>query len=171
MRLVSMLPLALVLGLAACGPGKKAAETKPAETAAAAPEAAAPPSPLSEMDLAAIKATLPPDTTLELLNLDANGAAKASGEVKGYAAPAYAVLVAPGQTLNVAFKTTSTNLYMNVVDSADTSGAAVHRGEVDGATANLTPTKPTIYVIQPFQPRATARRDEAGSFEIEVTRK
>ena len=79
--------------------------------------------------------------------------------------------VAPGQTLNVAFKTTSTNLYMNVVDSADTSGAAVHRGEVDGPTANLTATKPTIYVIQPFQPRAPARRDEAGSFEIAVTRK
>lgn len=170
MRLVSMLPLALVLGLAACGSGEKAAETKPAETAAA-PEATAPASPLSETDIAVIKSSLPPDTTLEVLNPDPSGAAKVAGEVKGYAAPAYAVLVAPGQTLNVAFKTTSTNLYMNVVDSADTSGAAVHRGEVDGPTANLTATKPTIYVIQPFQPRATARRDEAGSFEIAVTRK
>lgn len=171
MRLASIASLTAALGLVACG--EKAAQTAPAGKPAAAAEApAAVEGPtLSELDLAAIKGGLPPETTLEVLNTDASGAGKASGEVKGYAAPAYAVMVAAGQTINVAFKTSSTNLYMNIVDAADRSGAALHRGEVDGPNASLTATKPTIYVIQPFQPRATARRDEAGAFTVEVTRK
>lgn len=162
MRLTSIIALA-ALGLAACGPGEKAAETKPAPAQAAAA--------LPAVDEAALKANLAPDSTLEVLALDGAGSGQASGEVRGYKAPVYAVPVAEGQTLEVVFTTTSSNLYMNIVDSADTSGAAVHRGEADGASARLTPAKPTIYLIQPFQPRATARRDEAGSFTVAVTRK
>jgi len=169
MRLVSMLPLALVLGTTACSPGEKAAETKPA-AAAAAPETASPAA-TPQIDVATLQAKLSPDTALEVLTLDESGSAKVSGEVKGYKAPAYAVAAAPGQTLTVAFTTTSSNLYMNVVDAADATGAAAHRGEFDGATATLSPTRPTIYLIEPFQPRATARRGEAGAFEIAVTRK
>jgi len=166
MRPISMFVFAAGLALASCG--EKAVETKPSE-APAAPAATQPAPSAPAIDTEALKAKLPPDGTLEVLSFDAAGSAKASGEVKGYAAPVYAV--AAGQTLNVVFETTSTNLYMNVVDSADSSGAAVHRGEVDGANATLTAAKPTIYLIQPFQPRATARRGEAGAFTLTVTRK
>jgi len=168
MRPISMFVFAAGLALASCG--EKAVETKPSE--APATPAATPPVPSAPaIDTEALKAKLPPDGTLEVLSFDAAGSARASGEVKGYAAPVYAVAVAAGQTLNVVFETTSTNLYMNVVDSADSSGAAVHRGEADGANATLTAAKPTIYLIQPFQPRATARRGEAGAFTLTVTRK
>ena len=120
---------------------------------------------------AALKALLSPDETLEVVTLDPAGAASVSGEVKGYKAPVYAVPVAAGQTLVVAFKSANTSLYMNVTDAADASGAAVHRGEVDGPNATLTAVKDTTYLLQPFMVRAAARRGESGPFEITVTRK
>ena len=157
---------ALALALAGCGQQASAPEAKPVE--AAPPVAAAPIAAPPAVDRAAIQALMSPDETLEIVTLDASGAASASGEVKGYKAPVYAVQVAQGQTLSVTFEPSNTNLYINVVDAADTSGAAVHRGEVDGPQASVTAPKAGVYLIKPYQPRAMARRDEAGTFKLSV---
>ena len=164
------LTLAAAAALALVGCGQQA--TKPAEAPAEAPAAAPapPPAPVVApvVDQAALKALLSPDETLEVVTLDPAGAASVSGEVKGYKAPVYAVPVAAAQTLIVTFEPSNTNLYVNVVDSADTSGAAVHRGEVDGPKARVTAAKAGVYLIKPFQPRATARRGESGTFKLAV---
>lgn len=163
------LTLAAAAALALAGCGQQAA--KPAEAPAEAPAPAPAPAPVAAapaVDQAALKALLGPDETLEVVTLDPAGAASVSGEVKGYKAPVYAVPVAAGQTLSVTFEPSNTNLYVNVVDSADTSGAAVHRGEVDGPKASVTAAKAGVYLIKPFQPRATARRDEAGTFKLTI---
>ncbi|MBT9473266.1 MAG: hypothetical protein V4514_21895 [Pseudomonadota bacterium] len=171
-----MLVSALALSLAACnGPAQPAAAPK--DASAEAPPAAEAPAPapaavtLPTVDTAAVQARLTPDNTLEALTFEAAGSTTASGAIKGYKAPVYAVPVAAGQTLTVAFKPSNTSQYMNVTDAADTTGAAVHRGEVDGADASLTAAKDTIYLLQPFMVRAAARRGESGTFEISVTRK
>ena len=163
----------LVLGLAACsGPAQPAKETA-AEATPAAPAAAPTPAvvTLPVVDTATVQARLTPDNTLEVLTFAPAGTTTASGEIKGYKAPVYAVPVAAGQTLVVAFASANTSLYMNVTDAADASGAAVHRGEVDGPNATLTAAKDTTYLLQPFMVRAAARRGESGPFEITVTRK
>lgn len=161
LRLTLAATAALVL--AGCGQPAETPPAKPAEApAAAAPAPVAAPA----LDKAALQGLLTPDETLEVVSLDAAGAASVSGEVKGYKAPVYAVPVAMGQTLSVAFEPSNSNLYFNVVDAADTSGAAVHRGEVDGASASITTSKAGVYLIKPFQPRATARRGEAGTFKL-----
>ncbi|MCX7586953.1 PPC domain-containing protein [Phenylobacterium sp. 58.2.17] len=159
---------AAAFALAGCGqqaakPAEAPAEVPAAPAAAPAPVAVAP-----AVDQAALKGLLSPDETLEVLSLDASGAASASGEVKGYKTTVYAVPVAQGQTLSVTFEPSNTNLYMNVVDAADTSGAAAHRGEVDGPNASVTAPKAGVYLIKPFQPRATARRGESGTFKLAV---
>lgn len=157
---------AAAFALAGCGQQAEApAEVPAAPAAEPAPVAVAP-----AVDQAALKGLLSPDETLEVLSLDATGAASASasGEVKGYKTTVYAVPVAQGQTLSVTFEPSNTNLYMNVVDAADTSGAAAHRGEVDGPNASVTAPKAGVYLIKPFQPRATARRGESGTFKLAV---
>ena len=163
----SLILAAAAAAFALAGCGQQAA--KPAEAPAEVP--AAPPAPVAvapAVDQAALKGLLSPDETLEVLTLDATGAASASGEVKGYKATVYAVPVAQGQTLSVTFEPSNTNLYMNVVDAADTSGAAAHRGEVDGSKASIAAAKAGVYLIKPFQPRATARRDEAATFKLTI---
>ncbi|WP_312166106.1 hypothetical protein [Phenylobacterium sp.] len=157
------LTLAAAAALALAGCGQQAAKPADAPAEAPAPVAAAP-----ALDPAALQALLTPDETLEVVSLDAAGAASASGEVKGYKAPVYAVPVAAGQTLSVTFEPSNANLYVNVADAADTSGAAVHRGEVDGPQASVTAEKAGVYLIKPFQPRATARRGEGGTFKLAV---
>ena len=158
-----MLIGALVLGLAACNqPAQPAKEAAPAAPVVVA---------LPAVDTAAAQARLTPDNTLEVLSFAPAGATTASGEIKGYKAPIYAVPVAAGQTLVVDFKSANTSLYMNVIDAADASGAAVHRGEVDGPSATITAAKDATYLLQPFMVRAAARRGESGPFEITVTRK
>lgn len=165
------LTLAAAAALALAGCGQQAA--KPADAPAEAPAAAPAPAPAPvaaapAVDKAALQALMTPDDTLEVVTLDAAGAASLSGEVKGYKAPVYAVPVGAGQTLSVTFEPSNANLYANVVDAADTSGAAVHRGEVDGPKASVTAAKAGVYLIKPYQPRATARRDEAGTFKLSV---
>lgn len=160
-----MLIGALGLGLAACnGP-------QPAATQESAPVPAPVVVALPVVDVAALQAGLPPEDKLEALTFAAIGATSASGAITGYKAPVYAVPVAAGQTLTVTFKPSNTSQYMNVVDAADTTGAAVHRGEVDGPDASLTPSKDTVYLLKPFLVRAAARRGESGTFEITLTRK
>lgn len=170
-RLSLTLAAAAALALAGCGQQATKPAEAPAEAPAAVPTPAPAPAPVAAapaLDQAALKGLLSPDETLEVVTLDATGAASASGEVKGYKAPVYAVPVAAGQTLSVTFEPSNTNLYVNVVDAADTSGAAVHRGDVDGPKATVTAPKAGVYLIKPFQPRATARRDEAGTFKLAV---
>ena len=162
------LAAAAALALAGCGQRADGPAEAPAEVPAASAAAPAPVAVAPAVDQAALKGLLSPDETLEVLTLDATGAASASGEVKGYKATVYAVPVAQGQTLSVTFEPSNTNLYMNVVDAADTSGAAAHRGEVDGPQASIAAAKAGVYLIKPFQPRATARRGESGTFKLAV---
>lgn len=166
---------AAALGLAACGSGEQGAQTGDAEPAIETPAAAtpaihpvAPTSPTIDTD--AIKARLPSGSVLETPTFDASGAATASGEVKGDKAPVYAVAMAAGQTLKVSFSPSNDNLYMNVKNAADTTGAAVHRGDTDGQNATLKASEPTVYLIEPYQPRAMARRNEVGAFTLTLKR-
>lgn len=170
-RLRLTLAAAAALALAGCGQQAAKPADAPAQAPAAAPAPTPAPAPVAAapaVDKTALQALMTPDDTLEVVTLDAAGAASASGEVKGYKAPVYAVPVGAGQTLSVTFEPSNTNLYVNVVDAADTSGAAVHRGEVDGPKASVTAAKAGVYLIKPYQPRATARRDEAGTFKLSV---
>ncbi|HWW12034.1 MAG TPA: hypothetical protein VN018_05925 [Brevundimonas sp.] len=157
-------PFAAFSLLAACSPPAEAPAT-PAEPAAAAPAA------LPTVDAAALRATLSPNETLSVVELPREGSTTVTGEVKGYKSTVWAVPVAAGQTLTATFAPSNTNLYINVIDAADTSGAAVHVGETAGATATITAEKDAVYVIRPFQPRAMARRDETGGYSLTIARR
>ncbi|MFS0789613.1 hypothetical protein [Brevundimonas phoenicis] len=174
--------LSLSLALAACGDRPGAAPEAASEATpdlsggpAAAPQAVSPApdaaQALPAVDEAAARAFVREEgSTLEVLTFDRVGSVTKEGTVKGYAAPVYAVPVASGQTLKVAFKPSNANLYFNISDAADQSGAAVFRGEVEGETAELKAAKDTTYVITPFQPRATARRELEGGYSLTVSR-
>ncbi|MFS0711995.1 hypothetical protein [Brevundimonas phoenicis] len=174
--------LSLSLALAACGDRPGAAPEAASEATpdlsggpAAAPQAVSPApdaaQALPAVDEAAARAFVREEgSTLEVLTFDRVGSVTKEGTVKGYAAPVYAVPVASGQTLKVAFKPSNANLYFNISDAADQSGAAVFRGEVEGETAELKAAKDTTYVITPFQPRATARRESEGGYSLTVSR-
>jgi hypothetical protein len=155
--------LAAVLAgtLAACADGP----------APPAPEAQAPAAPgLPTVDTAGAQGLLSPDEALQPLGFAATGSTSTAGSVVGYNSTAFAVPVAAGQTLTVEFVPSNTNLYRNIHDTRDQSGAAVFRGEFDGSRAVLTPSEPTTYLIRPFQPRAMARRGERGEFTLTVSR-
>lgn len=174
--------LSLSLALAACGDRPGAAPEAASEATsdlsggpAAAPQAVSPApdaaQALPAVDEAAARAFVREEgSTLEVLTFERVGSVTREGTVKGYAAPVYAVPVAAGQTLKVAFKPSNANLYFNISDAADQGGAAVFRGEVDGQTAELKASKDTTYVITPFQPRATARRGSEGGYSLTVSR-
>jgi hypothetical protein len=144
--------------------------------AAAAPIARAPADPivieppLPAIDMRAAQARVSPETTLQAVTFERAGSTTVSGVVEGYKAPAYAVPVAAGQTLTVTFQPSNANLYMNVMDAADASGAAVHRSETDGATATIAAGRDSTYLITPFQPRAMARRNETGAYTMTIAR-
>lgn len=174
--------LSLSLALAACGDRPGAAPEAASEATpdlsggpAAAPQAVSPAPDAAEtlpaVDEAAARAFVREEgSRLEVLTFERVGSVTKEGAVKGYAAPVYAVPVASGQTLKVAFKPSNANLYFNISDAADQGGAAVFRGEVDGQTAELKASKDTTYVITPFQPRATARRGSEGGYSLTVSR-
>ena len=174
--------LSLSLALAACGDRPGAAPEAASEATpdlsggpAAAPQAVSSmpdaAQALPAVDEAAARAFVREEgSTLEVLTFDRVGSVTKEGTVKGYAAPVYAVPVASGQTLKVAFKPSNANLYFNISDAADQSGAAVFRGEVDGQMAELKAPKDTTYVITPFQPRAMARRGSEGGYSLTVSR-
>ncbi|KXX65403.1 hypothetical protein [Marichromatium gracile] len=126
----------------------------------------------TEDDLAdtAIPRLLGPDETL--VEVQANGAEplRLEGRIEGYAGPAYAIRSAPGERLEITLESASDNVYFNVHDAADGSATAVFRGEFEGRTATLTATAPTVWLIRPFQPRASARRGERIDFSIRITR-
>jgi len=157
---VMLLAVAMLGGLAACGQSSPS----PPSAAPAAPS-------LPSVDTAGAQSLLSEDEALEPLSFPAEGSTTVTGEVVGYRSTAYAVPVAAGQTLRVDFAPSNTNLYMNIHDTADQSGAAVFRGEAEGAQATLTPSEPTTYLLRPFQPRATARRGERGGFTLAISRR
>lgn len=170
---VVMFPLAAFSLVAACSPPVEA-PAAPAEPVAPAPPAAVAPAAVAALptvDVAAVGRALSPDETLSVVDLPREGSTTLMGEVKGYKSTAWAVPVAAGQTLTATFTPSNSNLYINVIDAADTSGAAVHAGETDGATATITATKDTVYVIRPYQPRAMARRDETGGYTLAIARR
>lgn len=166
--------LVSALGLYACSPSEpaadKAAAPPTAATEAPPAAAAAAPPPLPATDLENARQFVQEGDALEELTFDRSGSTTVKGIVKGDAAPVYAVPVSQGQTLTVTFAPSNSNLYVNVSDAADHSGAALHRGEVDGNAATLKAERDMTFVITPFQPRATARRNEAGEYSITVAR-
>ena len=164
--------LAATVALGACGSPEQSGTEAPASTPAPAGAPAEPePAALPSIDTENARQFVQGGSTLIEASFPAVGSTTAEGQVKGYDAPVYAVPVAAGQTLTVAMETASSNLYFNVSEATDHSGAAVHRGEVDGQTATLTADRDMTYVIAPFQPRATARRDEAGDFTLTISRR
>ncbi len=163
MKTLATLALTALLAgtLAACGGG----------TSTPAPQAQAPAAPsLPTVDTAGAQGLLSPDETLQVVSMPATGSTSVSGTVVGYESNSYAVPVAAGQTLRVDFQPSNTNLYMNIHDTADQSGNAVFGGEADGTNAVLSPSSPTTYLIRPYQPRAMARRNETGSYTIQIAR-
>lgn len=162
--------LVMALDLAACGQAEnKAAEKAPPR--ASTPVAEAPPAPsLPAVDVENARQFVVGDAALEMPTFERTGATTVKGAVRGDTAPVYAVPLAQGQTLTVTFAPASSNLYINVSDAADHSGAALHRGEVDGPTATLKAERDMTFVIKPFQPRAMARRNETGEFSLTIAR-
>lgn len=163
-----------VLSLSGC------AVEAPKETASSPSAPTAPTLPVANLD--ASRALLSEDEALQPLNFVAIGATTTGGSVVGYKSTAFAVPVAAGQTLTVTFAPSNTNLYMNIQDVADQSGAAVYRGEFDATTeelqsgtnrrvATLRASRDTTYLIRPYQPRAMARRNERGEFTLTVDRR
>ncbi len=167
--LASLLVLATALVCAACDPAPSAPE--PAAAPAAETPAAPTPPAAPMVDRTAAERFVHDGGGLEAPDLPATGDLVLKGAVRGDAAPTYAFGLAAGQTLNLAFEPSSTNLYFNVSDAADTSGAALHRGEEDGAAAVVTATRDMTLVVTPFQPRAMARRGETGDYVLTVSRR
>lgn len=98
--------------------------TPTAEAPAVAPAQAAPPA----VDTVNARRFVQGDGMLEVLDFDRAGVRTVQGAVLGDVASVYAVPVAAGQTLTVTFTPSNANLYINVSDAADLSGAALHRG-------------------------------------------
>ena len=145
----------------------------PASASAAEPGPAPAPivATLPAVDTVKAEAFTRPGNPLVPLDFPRGGDLTVTGKVIGYDAPVYAIPVAAGQTLEIAFQTASSNLYINVSDVADTSGEALHRGETDGPNATLKAERDTTFVITPYQPRAMARRGESADFSLVVSRK
>jgi hypothetical protein len=149
-----------------------AAATATRGNAAQSPDRASPASMLPAVDVTTIQASLGPDETLALVKFDGSSDSRTErGTVDGYATTVWAVPVAAGQTLSVSLVSGSSNLYCNVRDARDASGAAVHRGELDGPEASIVARESTVYLVQPFQPRAVARRGSKSDYRLTITRR
>jgi len=143
----------------------------PPPAPAAAPETPPPVPTLPAIDVANAEQFVTDEgDRLETLTFPPTGSLTIEGEADGYVAPVYVVPVAAGQTLIVTLKSASTNIYFNISDAVDHSGAALFRGEMDGATATLTAERDMTYVVTPFQPRASARRGEVAPYRLTVGR-
>jgi len=117
-----------------------------------------------------IKRALSQDETLRRLSVPANGSLTVRGTISGYKHDVYAVSIAAGDTLSVRFDTRSTSAYFNLIDAGDASGAAIHRGDVDGKSASVKAARPMTYLIQPYIVRAAARRGEKAQYSFAITR-
>jgi len=154
-------------------PSARAPASEPVTVEPALPAAPViiPAAALPVVDTVRAQAFTRPGNPLVSLDFPRDGDLTVKGEVAGYDAPVYAVPVAAGQMLEVAFQTTSANLYINVSDVADGPGEAAHRGETDGPNAKMKVDRDTTFVITPYQPRAMARRGERADFSLVVSRK
>lgn len=166
--------LGLLLVVACSDRGREPTQPEAEGPVAPAQEAAAPAAPtqtLPEPDLANAEQFVTDEgDRLEPLAFPPRGSLTVEGEADGYVAPVYVVPVAAGQTLIVTLESASTNIYFNVSDAVDHSGAALFRGEIDGATSTLTADRDMTYVVTPFQPRASARRGEVAPYRLTVAR-
>jgi hypothetical protein len=162
---------ALVIGLSACAALSFAAcDKKPAAPPAKAVAVAPDPKALPLVDAPRLRARMAAEQALQVVDFPRDGEIRIAGKVSGWRAPVYAVPVAAGQTLNVELQAKSKNLYVNVGDAADTTGAALHRGEVDGPKAKIKAERAGVYFVAPYQPRAMARRAEAADFTLILSR-
>ncbi|WP_300579112.1 hypothetical protein [Phenylobacterium sp.] len=138
---------------------------------ALAPETPAPVPSLPAVDIANAEQFVTDEgDQLETLTFDPVGEMTVEGVADGSVAPIYAVPVAAGQTLTATLESANPNIYFNISDAADHSGAALFRGEVEGEAARLTAPRDMTYVLTPFQPRATARRGETAPYRLTVAR-
>ncbi len=155
------------------GAATTTAPTAPAATTATSPlaqAAAAATKELPTIDTAAAEALLSPDQTLQIVNFASTGSTTVSGKIVGYKSTVYAVQAIAGQTLTVTMTTPSDSAYFNVKDVRDQSGAAVHRGDVDGAKATVSVPASTTYLIDPFLVRAVARRGSSADYTLTISR-
>lgn len=161
----------LVIGTLALAAGcSRQTEDPAARDAARAAAASSADTPLPAVDLAVVQARLSPDETPSVVEFPRTGSKVVTGQVTGYKTQVWIVPVAAGQTLTVVFAPSNANLYVNVLDAGDDSGLAVHRGEVDGPRATLAAVQDTVFIIRPFQPRAMARRNETGDYDLTISR-
>jgi hypothetical protein len=162
---------ALVIGLSACATLSFAScQKKPAAPPVKAAAVAPDPNALPVVDAPRLKARMAPEQTLQVVDFPRDGETQIAGKVEGWRAPVYAVPVAAGQTLSVELEAKSKALYVNVGDAADTTGAALHRGEVDGPKALIKVERAGVYFVAPYQPRAMARRAETADFTLVIGR-
>ncbi|MBL7649102.1 MAG: PPC domain-containing protein [Candidatus Hydrogenedentes bacterium] len=117
----------------------------------------------------AAQALLTPDEALTMLEI-ASGATKviSKGYINGYNSDCYGVDVPKGSTLHVEMTTTSTSAYFNVIDVSDTSGAALHRGEVDGSISSIDVNTDGTYLIRPFLVKPAAKNGEKAEYSLKV---
>lgn len=162
---------ACILGAAVmAGCSKQPPEPPPAARSTIEPSAETNDAALA-IDLAKAKALLAPDESLETISLDANGIATTTGRVDGYKSTAWAISVDAGQTLTVTLTSPNKNISFNLWDVNASDSGAIHRGELDGSTAVFTANAATTLLVRPGQPRAQARRNEGGDYELRIERR
>lgn len=117
----------------------------------------------------AAQALLTPDEALTMLEVGV-GATKviSKGYINGYNSDCYGVDVPKGSTLHVEMTTTSTSAYFNVIDVSDTSGAALHRGEVDGFISSIDVNIDGTYLIRPFLVKPAAKNGDKAEYSLKI---
>jgi hypothetical protein len=173
MKVLTILTASVAICLLA-GCGEQAAA--PVAPAAAPERAAVPEAPLEPVlpvvDVAAAQALLTDDETVEVVDFDVAGSRTVTGAVIGYKSTAYAVPVLAGQTLTVSLEPKdNTNLYINVLDVANTTGEAVHQGDLAGPKASFMAANDGVYLVRPYQFRAIARLGAESAYSILIERK
>ncbi|MCP4379935.1 MAG: DUF992 domain-containing protein [Hyphomicrobiales bacterium] len=132
------------------------------------PVAVPPPEPASPVTVGVfdgVEAVLTADETLVVTEIGEGQETHESGRIEGYRTNVYALHVGEGETIRIEMQTPSTLAYFNIVDSEDTSGAALFAGEIEGSNvAEMTFDEEGVYLIRPFLVRAAARRGETADF-------
>jgi 2-keto-3-deoxy-6-phosphogluconate aldolase len=126
---------------------------------------------LPQVDMAAAQRILSPDETLQTLDFPETGTKTVSGRIEGYKSVAYALPIRKGQRLEVTMDTKSTSAYFNIIDTKDTSGAALFAGELSGTnTALIRATEDATYILRPYLNRAVARRGSSADYTFKIER-
>lgn len=126
---------------------------------------------LPQVDMAAAQRILTPDETLQTIDFPESGTKTVSGRIEGYKSVAYAMPIRKGQRLEVTMDTKSTSAYFNIIDTKDTSGAALFAGEMNNTrTALIRATEDATYVLRPYLNRAVARRGSSADYTFKIER-